>query len=51
MMYQKQKVLAMDSENLAKIYILEIKRVSLFWGGRGDQKRGPQNIRAKPEGY
>jgi hypothetical protein len=51
MMYQKQKVLAMDSENLAKIYILEIKRVSLFWGGRGDKKRGPQNIRAKPEGY
>jgi hypothetical protein len=30
----------MDSENLAKIYIIEIKIVSLFWDGQGDEKKG-----------
>jgi hypothetical protein len=30
-MYQKKNGLAMNSENLDKIYIIEIKIVSSFW--------------------
>jgi hypothetical protein len=30
----------MDSENYAKIYSTEIKRVSSFLGGQGDEKKG-----------
>ncbi len=39
----EKKGLAMDSENPAKIYIIEIKRVSLYCRSQGDKKRGPQN--------
>jgi hypothetical protein len=40
MICQKQKGLAVESENLAKIYIIEMKRVSSFCGGQGDEKKG-----------
>ena len=41
MMYQKHKGLALNSENLEKIYIIETKIVSLSPGGRESwEKRG-----------
>jgi hypothetical protein len=40
MMCQKQKGLAMNSENLGKIYVIENKIVSQFPGGQGRGKRG-----------
>jgi hypothetical protein len=40
MMYQKQKGLAMDGENLAKIYIIETKTVSLSSLARATGKKG-----------
>jgi hypothetical protein len=42
-MYQKQKGLAMNCENLTRIYIVEIKIVSRFCGGQGQGKRGVKN--------
>ena len=39
-MYQKQKGLAMNSENLAKIYAIENKIVSLSSAGRVIEKKG-----------
>jgi hypothetical protein len=35
----------MDSENLVKIYIPEIKRVSSFIGGHGYEKKGAPKCR------
>jgi hypothetical protein len=40
MMYQKQKGLAMIGENLAKIYVIETKIVSLYPGDEGHGKKG-----------
>jgi hypothetical protein len=39
-MYQKHKGLAMNSENLVKIYVIENKIVSLSHGGRSSGKKG-----------
>jgi hypothetical protein len=39
-MYQKQRGLAMNGENLSKIYIIEIKVVSLVFAGQGHEKKG-----------
>jgi hypothetical protein len=39
-MYQKTKWLAMNRENLAKIYVIETKIVSLSPGGQGHEKKG-----------
>jgi hypothetical protein len=39
-MYQKQKGLAMDGENPAKIYIIETTRVSLSSLARATGKKG-----------
>jgi hypothetical protein len=40
-MYQKQKGLVMNRENLAKIHVTEIKRLRRFFGERGrGKKRG-----------
>jgi hypothetical protein len=33
----------MESEDPAKIYSIEIKRVSLYCRRQGDKKRGPQD--------
>jgi hypothetical protein len=33
----------MESESLARTYIIEIKRVSLYCRSQSDKKRGPQN--------
>lgn len=35
MMYRKLKGLAIDGENVATVYLIEIKNVSLFVGGPG----------------
>ena len=42
MIYQKQKGLPMNSENLAKIYVTETKIVSLFSLARGTEKNPPR---------
>ncbi len=42
-MSQKQKGLSPDGENLAKIYVIEIKRVISLCGGQGREKKVPQN--------
>ncbi|MGA3165216.1 MAG: hypothetical protein ABSF14_03775 [Terriglobia bacterium] len=42
-MYKKQNWLAIDSENLAKIYITEIKELVNSGVARVTKKRGPQN--------
>jgi hypothetical protein len=39
-MYQKQRGLAMNGRNLAKIYIVENKLVSRSLGGYGRGKKG-----------
>ena len=39
-MFSKQKGLAMNSENLVKIYVNETKIVSLLSGGQGQGKKG-----------
>jgi hypothetical protein len=39
-MYQKQKGLAMNSENVAKIYLIESKIVNMLSVGRVMKKRG-----------
>jgi hypothetical protein len=39
-MYQKQKGLATNSENLAKIYLIETKIVKSILGGQGHEKKG-----------
>jgi hypothetical protein len=39
-MYQKQKGLAMNCENLAKFDVIEIKRFSLFSRNHGRGKKG-----------
>jgi hypothetical protein len=41
MMYQKQKGLAMNSENLGRTYFIENKIVSLFVG---EQKKGGKKV-------
>jgi hypothetical protein len=43
-MYQKQKGLAMDGENLAKIYIIETKSVSLSWLARFTGEKGGEKL-------
>jgi hypothetical protein len=42
-MYQKQKRLAMNSQNLAKTYVIEPKIVSLSHGGQGRGKKRDKN--------
>ena len=42
-MYQKQNGLAMASENLAKFYVTENKKVSLFLLARVTKKKGVEN--------
>ena len=39
----EKKRLAVEIQNPAKMYIIEIKRVSLYCRSQGDKKRGPQN--------
>jgi hypothetical protein len=39
-MYQKQKVLAMNSENLLKSYVNEIKTVILFFVAKAQKNAG-----------
>ena len=38
--YQKVKGLAVESQNLSKLYLIQIKRVSLNYGSRGEKTRG-----------
>jgi hypothetical protein len=45
MIYQKQNGLAMNGENLAKIYIVEIKIVSRSLVARVMEKRGGGNMK------
>ena len=47
-MFQKQKGLAMNHENLAKIYIIETKIVSLSPVARAMGKRGIKKMPASP---
>jgi hypothetical protein len=42
-MYQKQKGLAMNRKDLAKIDVMEIKGLRLFFGDHGRGKKGGKN--------
>jgi hypothetical protein len=42
-MYQKIKGLLVESQDLAKIQVIEIKRVSSYTSGEGHKKRICQN--------
>jgi hypothetical protein len=42
-MYQKIKGLSVESQNLAKIQVIEIKRVRSYMDSEGEENKRPKN--------